>query len=76
MGLEPVLGVFGRDLKNAATVGIESMTSRSLGGHHIHYATATFIHGEAESHKKISNGKLVRECILEIHNTSNNPVRI
>ena len=41
LGLEPVLGVYGGDLKNAPTVGIEPMTSLSLGGHHIHYATAT-----------------------------------
>ncbi|KAH3864905.1 hypothetical protein DPMN_027938 [Dreissena polymorpha] len=41
LGLESVLGVFGGDLKNAPTVGIEPMTSRSLGGHHIHYTTAT-----------------------------------
>ncbi|KAH3876773.1 hypothetical protein DPMN_000623, partial [Dreissena polymorpha] len=35
------LGVYGEDLKNAPAVGIEPVTSRSLGGHHIHYATAT-----------------------------------
>ncbi|KAH3876838.1 hypothetical protein DPMN_000688 [Dreissena polymorpha] len=29
------------DLKNAPTVGIEPMTSLLLGGHHIHYTTAT-----------------------------------
>ncbi|KAH3696324.1 hypothetical protein DPMN_083786 [Dreissena polymorpha] len=40
LGLEPVLGVFERDLKNAPTLGIEPMTCRSLGGHHIHYAMA------------------------------------
>ncbi|KAH3867561.1 hypothetical protein DPMN_030693 [Dreissena polymorpha] len=27
--------------KNAPTVGIEPVISRSLGGHHIHYTTAT-----------------------------------
>ncbi|KAH3872904.1 hypothetical protein DPMN_036127 [Dreissena polymorpha] len=41
LGLEPVLGVYGGDLKNAPTVGIEPVTSRSRGGHHIHYTTAT-----------------------------------
>ncbi|KAH3699475.1 hypothetical protein DPMN_074431 [Dreissena polymorpha] len=30
------------DQKNAPTAGIEPVTSRSLGGHHIHYTTATF----------------------------------
>ncbi|KAH3790410.1 hypothetical protein DPMN_168609 [Dreissena polymorpha] len=35
-----VLGVYGGDLKKAPTVGIEPETSRSLGGHHIHYTTA------------------------------------
>ncbi|KAH3895412.1 hypothetical protein DPMN_019576 [Dreissena polymorpha] len=35
-----VLVVFEGDLKNAPTVGIEPETSRSLGGHHIHYTTA------------------------------------
>ncbi|KAH3884281.1 hypothetical protein DPMN_008260 [Dreissena polymorpha] len=39
----PVLGVFGEDLKSAPTVGIEPVTSRSLGGHHIHYTTATTV---------------------------------
>ncbi|KAH3699132.1 hypothetical protein DPMN_074086 [Dreissena polymorpha] len=29
------------DRKNAPTAGIEPVTSRSLGGHHIHYTTAT-----------------------------------
>ncbi|KAH3866891.1 hypothetical protein DPMN_030014 [Dreissena polymorpha] len=41
LGLDPVLGVYGGDLKNAPSVGIEPMTARSLGGHHIHYTTAT-----------------------------------
>ena len=40
MGLEPVLGVLEGYLKNATTVGIEPVTSRLLGGHHIHYAMA------------------------------------
>ncbi len=31
LGLEPVLGVYGGDLKNASIVGIEPVTSRSLG---------------------------------------------
>jgi len=31
------------DLKNAPTAGIEPMTSRSLGRHHIHYTTATLV---------------------------------
>ncbi|KAH3814346.1 hypothetical protein DPMN_142842 [Dreissena polymorpha] len=40
---EPVLGVYGGDLKNAHTVGIEPVfTTRSLGEHHIIYSTATF----------------------------------
>ncbi|KAH3700866.1 hypothetical protein DPMN_075847 [Dreissena polymorpha] len=39
LGLEPVLGVYVG--KNAPTVGIEPVTSRLLGRHHIHYATAT-----------------------------------
>ncbi|KAH3863370.1 hypothetical protein DPMN_026355 [Dreissena polymorpha] len=34
------LGIYGEDLKNALTVVMEPMTSRSLGGHHIRYATA------------------------------------
>ncbi|KAH3729701.1 hypothetical protein DPMN_055679 [Dreissena polymorpha] len=33
----------GRDLKNAPTVSIEPVIYRSLGGHHIHYATATYV---------------------------------
>ncbi|KAH3730317.1 hypothetical protein DPMN_056300 [Dreissena polymorpha] len=37
----PRISVYEMDLKNAPTVGIEPMTSRSLGGHHIHYITAT-----------------------------------
>ena len=40
--VEPVLGVFGGDLKKALTVGIKSMTSGSLDGHHMHYDTATY----------------------------------
>jgi hypothetical protein len=41
--LEPVLCVFGGDLKKNPTGGIEPKTSRSLGGHHIHYAMVTLI---------------------------------
>ncbi|KAH3824286.1 hypothetical protein DPMN_126120 [Dreissena polymorpha] len=39
-----LLGVYGGDLKNAPIVGIDPVTSRSLGGHHIPYATATSCH--------------------------------
>ncbi|KAH3889081.1 hypothetical protein DPMN_013130 [Dreissena polymorpha] len=39
LDLDPVLGVFGEDVKNAPTVGIEPVTSRSLGEHHINYTT-------------------------------------
>ena len=41
--VQPVLGVFGGDLKNATTVGIEPMTYRLLGLHHIHYTTAIYM---------------------------------
>ena len=44
LGLEPVLVVFGGDLKNAPTVVIELVNSRSLGRHHFHNATATLNH--------------------------------
>ncbi|KAH3735431.1 hypothetical protein DPMN_041959 [Dreissena polymorpha] len=37
------LGVYGGDLKNAPTVGIEPVISPSLGGQHIHYATAILV---------------------------------
>ncbi|KAH3749558.1 hypothetical protein DPMN_184058 [Dreissena polymorpha] len=43
LGLKPVLGVYMGDRKNAPTAGIEPVTSRSLGGHHIHFTTATFV---------------------------------
>ncbi|KAH3847790.1 hypothetical protein DPMN_090120 [Dreissena polymorpha] len=48
LGLEPVFCVFGGDLKNAPTAGIEPMTSQLLGGHHINYTTATLKHLEGE----------------------------
>ncbi|KAH3784668.1 hypothetical protein DPMN_162632 [Dreissena polymorpha] len=41
LGLEQVLFVYGENQKKALTVGMEPVTSRSLGGHHIHYTTAT-----------------------------------
>ncbi|KAH3846358.1 hypothetical protein DPMN_088659 [Dreissena polymorpha] len=37
---EPVLGVYGGDNENGRRVGSESMNSRLLGGHLIHYTTA------------------------------------
>ncbi|KAH3840341.1 hypothetical protein DPMN_113788 [Dreissena polymorpha] len=41
--LEPVLGDYGGNLKNAPTVEIKPVTSRSLGGHYIHYTTAAYL---------------------------------
>ncbi|KAH3836512.1 hypothetical protein DPMN_109883 [Dreissena polymorpha] len=40
-GLEPELGVFEGDLKNALSVVTKPVTSRSLDGDYIHYAMAT-----------------------------------
>ncbi|KAH3827569.1 hypothetical protein DPMN_129506 [Dreissena polymorpha] len=42
--LEPVRGVFLRNLKNAPAVGIEPVNCWSIGGHHIHYNPATASH--------------------------------
>ncbi|KAH3814374.1 hypothetical protein DPMN_142870 [Dreissena polymorpha] len=39
---EPLLGVCGGDNENAPRVGIVPTKSRSLGGHLIHYTTATY----------------------------------
>ncbi|KAH3856334.1 hypothetical protein DPMN_098920 [Dreissena polymorpha] len=63
LGLKPVLGVFGGYLKNARTVGIDPVTSRSLGGHHIHYATATVCLPVAHLHnRRCSFMKFVRRA--------------
>ncbi|KAH3815246.1 hypothetical protein DPMN_143768 [Dreissena polymorpha] len=40
---ESVLGVYGGDNENAPRIGSEPMNIRSLGGHLIHYTTATFL---------------------------------
>ena len=69
LGLEPVLGVYSGDLKNAPIVRIEPVTSRLLCAHQINYATAIFLKPYVASDNScltiVQGGDFVEKRILQ-----------